>query len=218
MEISSFFSVWPRLDGATQQALQAAAVPRCAAAGTVLYRGEAECLGLVLVQSGRLRAYMLSPEGREITLYRLLEGDICLLSASCVLNGLQMDIIIEAEKDSGLLVIPSYVFKQQMESSLPLANYVNEIMNSRFSEVMWLMEQLLWKSMDARLAAFLLAEAALEDTTELKLTHERIAAHLGSAREVVTRLLRYFQQEGLVELARGQILLRDEAGLRRLAG
>ena len=218
MDISSYFSVWGKLAPATQQALSAAVMSRRAEVGTVLYRGEAECLGLVVLKSGRLRTYMISPDGREVTLYRLLEGDICLFSASCVLNGLQLDIIIEAERESELLVIPSYIFKQQMEKSLPLAHYVNEIMNSRLSEVMWLMEQIMWKSMDARLADFLLAEAVLEESTALKITHERIAAHLGSAREVVTRLLRYFQQEGLVELSRGQILLTDEKKLRELAG
>ncbi|MBQ2699511.1 MAG: Crp/Fnr family transcriptional regulator, partial [Firmicutes bacterium] len=138
MDISSYFSVWGKLEPATQQALSAAVMSRRAEVGTVLYRGEAECLGLVVLKSGRLRTYMISPDGREVTLYRLLEGDICLFSASCVLNGLQLDIIIEAERESELLIIPSYIFKQQMEKSLPLANYVNEIMNSRFSEVMWL--------------------------------------------------------------------------------
>ena len=90
-------------------------------------------------------------------------------------------------------------------------------MGSRFSEVMWLLEQILWKSFDKRLAEFLLQESAMEETISLKLTHEKIAAHLGTAREVVTRMLRYFQEEGLVKLSRGTIELTDLKRLRKLS-
>ena len=105
-----------------------------------------------------------------------------------------------------------------MESSVPVANYTNQLMASRFSEVMWRMEQIMWQSFDQRLAAFLLEESDLEETPVLKLTHEKIANHLGSAREVVTRMLRYFQEEGLVRLARGTVELLDRKGLEALAG
>ena len=104
-----------------------------------------------------------------------------------------------------------------MAESAPLANFTNALMAARFSDVMWLLEQLLWKSMDRRLAAFLLEEAAVEGTDTLRLTHERIAAHLGTAREVVTRLLRYFQSEGLVKLGRGSVELTDRRALAKLA-
>lgn len=169
------------------------------------------------MESGRLRAYMLSGEGREITIYRLFEGDICLLSASCAISGLQIEVMVQAEADSEFLVIPAEVYRRAVASSAPLANYMNEIMANRFSEVMWLMEQVMWKSMDRRLAAFLLEEAAIEGSDELKLTHERIAAHLGTAREVVTRLLRYFQSEGMVQLGRGSVDISDRKALARLA-
>ena len=89
-------------------------------------------------------------------------------------------------------------------------------MASRFSEVMWLIEQIMWKSFDKRLAAFLLEESTLENTTVLKITHEKIANHMGTAREVVTRMLKYFQNEGLVKLTRGAVELADEKGLRAL--
>ena len=161
---------------------------------------------------------MLSESGREITLYRLFERDICLFSASCMVKSLQFDICIEAETDSDFLVISPEIYRSLMDRSAPLANYTNEIMASRFSEVMWLVEQVLWKSFDRRLASFLIEEAALFGGDALSLTHERIAAHLGTAREVVTRMLRYFQSEGLVSLARGEVRILDRKALSRLAG
>ncbi len=217
MELEAFFpGVWDKLTGAQRRALEAAASPRRLEAGEQL-SGAGECVGLLAVRSGRLRAYMISDTGREITLYRLFERDICLFSASCVMRGLQFDVSIEAEQPSEVLVVSPEVYKRVMEESAPLANYTNELMASRFSEVMWLVEQILWKSFDRRLAAFLLEESALESSDELRITHERIAAHLGTAREVVTRMLRYFQSEGLVSLSRGTVRIADRQGLEALA-
>ena len=97
-----------------------------------------------------------------------------------------------------------------------VANYANQLISSRFSEVMWLMEQIMWKSFDKRLAAFLLEEARLEDSPVLKITHEKIASHMGTAREVVTRMLRYFQNEGMVTLTRGTVEITDREKLSKL--
>lgn len=217
MELEAFFpGVWDKLTDAQRSALESAASPRRLEAGEQL-SGAGECVGLLAVRSGRLRAYMISDTGREITLYRLFERDICLFSASCVMRGLQFDVSIEAEQPSEVLVVSPEVYKRVMEESAPLANYTNELMASRFSEVMWLVEQILWKSFDRRLAAFLLEESALESSDELRITHERIAAHLGTAREVVTRMLRYFQSEGLVSLSRGTVRIADRQGLEALA-
>lgn len=217
MELEAFFpGVWDKLTDAQRRALESAASPRRLEAGEQL-SGAGECVGLLAVRSGRLRAYMISDTGREITLYRLFERDICLFSASCVMRGLQFDVSIEAEQPSEVLVVSPEVYKRVMEESAPLANYTNELMASRFSEVMWLVEQILWKSFDRRLAAFLLEESALESSDGLRITHERIAAHLGTAREVVTRMLRYFQSEGLVSLSRGMVRIADRQGLEALA-
>ena len=215
--LSAYFPVWDKLTPAEQETLAHAAVLRTAAKGTSLHNGAADCVGLFVIRSGLLRAYVLSDEGREVTLYRLFERDICLFSASCIIQSIQFDLYIEAEKDSELWVIPSDVYKRLMEKNAAVANYTSQLMATRFSDVMWLMEQILWKSMDKRLAAFLLEESALEESETIALTQERIAAHLGTAREVVTRMLRYFQGEGLVELARGTVKLTDAARLAALA-
>ena len=216
MEFSQYFTIWNKLTATQQDMLQANLIYRKEKKGTILHNGNADCSGLFLIKSGQLRAYILSDEGREITIYRLFDWDICLFSASCVLNSIQFEIIIEAEKDAEFWVIPPGVFKKLMDESAPMANYVNGIMGSRLSEVMWLVEQVMWKSMDKRIASFLLEEAGIEGTNELKITHETIANHLGTHREVVTRMLRYFQSEGLVRLSRGTVSIANEQGLKDL--
>ena len=216
MHIADYFPIWNKLSPQHQNALSEAAQPRRIPAGTVVHRGNLDCIGLLLVRSGQLRCFILSDEGREITIYRLFEQDICLFSASCMMASIQFELQIEAEKDTDVFVIPPTVYQQIMEQSAPLANYTREIMSSRFSDVMWLMEQVMWKSFDKRLAAFLLEERTLEGDC-LKITHEKIANHLGTAREVVTRMLRYFQSEGYVKLTRGTIESLEPKALSALA-
>lgn len=216
MDFQSYFPIWNKLTPAQQNLILGSLMERSVKKGTVIHNGDMDCTGLLLVKFGQLRAYILSDEGREITVYRLFDRDPCLFSASCMLRSVQFDIAVEAEKDTELWVIPADSYKQIMEQSAAAANYTNEIMAARFSEVMWLIEQIMWKSLDKRLAAFLLEEAAIENTAKLKLTHETIANHLGTHREVVTRMLRYFQNEGMVRLARGTVGLLDNKKLSAL--
>ncbi len=218
MSLSAYLPVWNKLTAPQQQLLLDSAAPRTAKKGTVIHNGNLDCTGLLLVQSGQLRAYILSPEGREITIYRLFERDLCLFSASCIMRSIQFEITIEAEKDTSFLLIPPEIYKSIMEQSSPLANFTNEVMATRFSDVMWLMEQVMWKSFDKRLAAFLLEESALEGTSSLRITHETIGNHLGNPREVVTRMLKYFQNEGMVTLSRGAIEVINPEKLDMLAG
>ncbi len=217
MDFADFFPIWNKLSEDHQQRLISASEPLYAKAGTVIHNGSMDCLGLLLIREGQLRVYTLSSEGREITLYRLFDRDICLFSASCVMPNIQFDVVIEAEKDCDMWVLPSCLFRDLMEESAAVANYANQLISSRFSDVMWLMEQIMWKSFDKRLAAFLLEESALEGTGSLKITHERIANHMGTAREVVTRMLRYFQSEGMVKLTRGTVELVSRERLEALA-
>ena len=205
MEFQAVFPVWDKLTKQQQDRLLDSLITRSVKKGTVLHNGSMDCTGLLLIQSGQLRAYMLSEEGREITLYRLFDMDMCLFSASCIMRSIQFEVTIEAEKYRGI-----------MEESAPVANYTNELMASRFSEVMWLIEQIMWKSLDKRVAAFLLEESRIEGTEELRLTHETIANHLGSHREVITRMLRYFQSEGMIKLSRGAVRILDPVRLEEL--
>ena len=216
MSIAQYFPVFSKLTPQQQQMVLDYTAVRTVPAGTVVHNGAVECTGFLLVRTGQLRAYTLSEEGREVTIYRLFDHDCCLFSAACIMSSLQFEVIIEAEKDSEVFIIPPHVFQKLMNESLPVSKFTNDLMATRFSDVMWLMEQIMWKSFDKRLAAFLLEEANIEGTNCLKVTHERIANHMGTAREVVTRMLRYFQGEGLVKLSRGTIEITDEAGLEAL--
>lgn len=216
MELQDYFPFWNEMTCDEQSMLLAAVESRTAKKGTLLHNGSADCVGLFIVRSGQLRVFIRSEEGREVTIYRLFERDICLFSASCMMKNIQFDVTVEAEKASLLWVIPAESYKKLMDASLPVSIFTNQLMASRLSEVMWLIEQIMWKSIDKRLAGFLLEESVLDDGNTLKITHERIAAHLGTAREVVSRMLSYFQSEGLVKLSRGTIRLTDREGLQKL--
>ncbi|MGI6576965.1 MAG: Crp/Fnr family transcriptional regulator [Eubacteriales bacterium] len=217
MAFENYFPIWDKLTDNERGLLRKSAVKRTASKGTLLNNSSADCVGLFIIRSGQLRAFILSDEGREVTIYRLFERDMCLFSASCMINSIQFDITIEAEKDTELWIVPAEVYKQIMDGSAAVANYTNELMATRFSEVMWLMEQIMWKSFDKRLASFLLEESSLEGSNVLNITHDRIAAHMGTAREVVTRMLRHFQSEGMVALTRGKVKLTDVERLRALS-
>lgn len=216
MNFADYFPIWDKLTAAQQQKISESITSRKVPKGTVIHNGNLDCVGLLLIQTGQLRAYILSDEGREITIYRLFDMDLCLLSASCIMNSIQFEVVVEAEKDTELWIIPPHIYKQIMEESAPVANYTNEIMAARFSEVMWLMEQIMWKSQDKRVAAFLLEESAIENTNRLQITHETIANHLGTHREVITRMLRYLQSEKLIKLSRGVVEITNPSGLAAL--
>ncbi len=218
MEVKDFFPIWDRLSPAQQEKLTHHATRQTVRKGHVIHNGSLDCTGLLLVERGQLRAYILSDEGRQITLYRLLDRDVCLFSASCIMRSIQFEVIIEAEKDTELWIIPPDSYKSVMEQSAPLANFTNEVIADRFSEVMWLLEQVLWKRFDQRLAGFLLEESALENSDVLKITHEAIGSHLGNPREVVTRMLRYFQSEGMVKLTRGTVEITDRNAIKKCCG
>ena len=217
MGIENVFPIWNKLTENEKQMLKDSAVKRRVEKGKILHKSSGECLGLVIVEEGQLRAFVLSEGGKEITLFRLFEQDFCLFTASCVFSGIQFDVSIEVEKDTEFWLIPPNVYRELMEKSTAVANYTNELMASRFSEVMWLIEQVMFKSFDKRLAAFLLEESNIENSDRLEITHERIANHLGSAREVVTRMLKYFQNEGAVKLSRGAVEIADRKKLSEIA-
>ena len=218
MEFSEYFPIWNKLTPAQQERLASVTDLQKIPKGTIVHDGSPECKGMVVVKSGQLRAYLLSDESREITITRFFEMDICLFSASCVMPNMMFDVFIEAEKDTEMWVIPACLYQNLMDESLPLSTYSRDLITTHFSEVMWLMEQIMWRSFDKRLAGFLLEEARIEETDELKITHEKIASHMGTAREVVTRMLRYFQSEGMVRLTRGTVVLTDKKALDRLNG
>jgi len=163
---------------------------------------------------GRLRVYLLSEEGREVTLFRLLDHDVCLLSASCVMRNISFDIYVDAEGTTELFVVNSAVYDQIAKANPAVGNFMTEMISMRFSEAMWVMEQILFMKLDKRLAMFLLEESNLESGGDtVTLTHEQIAGHLGSAREVISRMLKYFSNEGILSVSRKGIVILDRKRL-----
>ena len=181
-----------------------------------IHTAELKCAGLLLPKNGTLRVYILSEEGKEITLYRIGPGDVCILSAACVLQSITFDISIDAVDDCEVIQSDSPFFSSLMKENIYAEAYAYRLATERFSDVMWTMQQILFMSFDKRLAIFLLDETSRTGSGCLRMTHEEIAKYMGSAREVVSRMLKYFSAEGLVQLSRGEILITDRKKLMAL--
>ena len=207
---------WNELQNEQKAMLIQSAIDKKFDRGTILHAGGEDCVGLFLIRSGRIRAYIMTKEGKEITLFRLVDKELCIFSASCMMRNINFDIWISAETDVEAILIPSSIYSQLAENNIAVSHFTNEIMNSRMSDVMWVLEQILFMSFDKRLANFLIEQSELENTDTLKITHEQIANHLGSAREVVTRMMKYFSEEKFIQLKRGSIKIIDKEGLKKL--
>ncbi len=182
--------------------------------GDNIHRGSNDCIGVILIKSGTLRTYILSDEGKEITLYRLYAGDVCMLAASCVIKNITFDVHIDAAQSSEVLIINSAIFAQLIKQNIYVENFAYKTTTDRFSDVMWAMEQILFMSLDRRMAIFLIDECAKNNSNTINLTHDQIAKYMGSAREVVSRMLKYFENEGVVEMFRGGVTVIDKKKLR----
>lgn len=215
--VADHLSFMSRLKPQQAQQLRAACNRALYAPGALLHNRQEKCNGLVIVKSGQLRAYFESEDGKEITLFRLLPGNVCILSASCVLKNITFEVTLAAEKESEVLFIPAAVWEQLSAANSEVREFSMEIVNERFSEVMWIMEQMVSRNMGQRIAAFLLQQAEFEKSATLQITHEAIAKNLGTAREVVSRILKYLENNNLIQLGRGQVILTDLDGLREMS-
>ena len=207
---------WQLLTEQERDTVQQSAMVRRYEKGALIHDGGSECLGLLLVLSGEIRTYLLSDEGREVTLFRLYPGELCVLSASCVISQITFDTQMTAQQETEVLIIPAGLVAALTEQNLSVRCFLYELATQRFSDVMWAMQQILFKGLDRRLAEFLLSEAARTGSDTICMTHEQLAQHISSAREAVARMLKTFSEEGLVELKRGVITLRDKDGLRQM--
>lgn len=215
--LSKSLEFWENLSSSERSSIIKEASLREYKKGKVIYDGLEDCKGLILVKTGQIRSYILSDSGKEVTLYRLFEGDICIMSASCVLKNITFDIYLEAEKDSEVFLIPSDIYLELSHKNIEVQKFTNKITLMRFSDVMWIMEQVLFMSFDKRLAMFLLEQSQIENSDTVKMTHEDIAKHMASAREVVSRMLKYFQNEGLVRTERGSIIIVNRKKLQEMS-
>ena len=207
---------WKLLTDSEKELVQQNAVIRRYKKGTRVYSSERECLGMLFVMQGEMRTYLLSEEGREVTLFRIYPNDLCVLSASCVISQISFDTQMSAQKDTEALIIPPNIVLLLKEKNLSVRCFLYELATKRFSDVMWAMQQILFKRLDQRLALFLMQESQRLGTDTIHMTHEQIAQQISSAREAVARMLKQFSEDGLVELKRGAIRLLDQKGLKAL--
>ena len=207
---------WKLLIDSEKELVQQNAVIRLYKKGTRVYSSERECLGMLFVMQGEMRTYLLSEEGREVTLFRIYPNDLCVLSASCVISQISFDTQMSAQKDTEALIIPPNIVLFLKEKNLSVRCFLYELATKRFSDVMWAMQQILFKRLDQRLALFLMQESQRLGTDTIHMTHEQIAQQISSAREAVARMLKQFSEDGLVELKRGAIRLLDQKGLKAL--
>lgn len=214
--ITAKLPFWERLSQAEKETLSQSASVRDYKKNETIHTAELECIGVLIVKSGMLRIFLVSEEGREVTLYRVGEGEVCVLSAACVLQTIEFDIHIDAVTDTSLVCVSAPVFSQLMRENIYAEAFAYKMAAQRFSDVMWTMQQILFMRFDQRLAVFLLDESAARACLTLKVTHEQIAKLIGSAREVVTRMLHYFAGEGWVSLSRGKITIQNREALKAL--
>ena len=215
--LQKYLSFWDRLTPEQQDLLITHTASAAYAKGETLSSADHECVGILILKHGEIRTYILSESGKEVTLFRMRPGEVCVLSASCLLKSITFDVHIEAEQASEILIMNSAVLAKLIADNIYVELFILRLTTEKFSEVMWAMEQILFLSFDARLARFLLDETAKTGTNTLQLTHEQIAKYIGSAREVVTRMLRYFAEEKAVALARGQVTVLDKKYLQTIA-
>lgn len=207
---------WTSLTEQEKEILSKSAVIRHYEKGSFIHSSDRDCLGMLFILSGEIRTYILSDEGREITLFRLYPNDLCVLSASCVISQISFDTQMTARQNTEVLIIPPNITALLKEQNISVRCFLYEQATERFSEVMWAMQQILFKGLDQRLAAFLVEECERTNSNTVRMTHEQIARNISSAREAVARMLKQFTQDGLVELKRGEIIIKDTDGLKRL--
>lgn len=208
--IMEIFPFWSDLNPSDQELMKKSLQIEKYNKGMQVHRYDQNCKGLLSVSKGQLRIYILSEEGREVTLYRVHEEEVCVLSASCLMDTIAFDIHIEATEDTEVLLLPASILNQIISRNPAVELYLYKEAAANFSDVMWMMQQILFMKVDQRVAQFLWDEMIRKNSTILKITHDEIARYIGSAREVVTKVMKYFAQEGAVELTRGKVEIIDK--------
>ena len=212
--INEVYPFWSDLTEAEKGFIQNVVYTEKYKKGMLMHRSEDSCKGLITVLSGQLRTYILSEEGREVTLFRVNADEVCILSASCLLDSITFDVLIEATEDTEVLVLPASILNSLMQKNTKVELYLYKAATEKFYDVMWTMQQILFLKIDQRVAQLLWDEMVQKNSMTLSITHDEIAKYIGSAREVVTKVLKYMVKENALELKRGTILILDKEKLR----
>lgn len=213
--IKEIFPFWMHLNESERFLIENAIQIEKYHRGTLMHRTQDSCKGLMAVLSGQLRTYILSDEGREVTLFRVQQKEVCVLSASCLMDSITFDVLIEAIQDTEVMIIPAIILNQVMQKNLNLELYLYKTAAEKFSDVMWTMQQILFMKIDQRVAQFLWDEMLQQKSMVLKITHDEVAKYIGSAREVVTKVMKYLAEENVVELKRGMVKIIDKDKLNK---
>ena len=214
--VTNSLTFYEKLNDSQKRTIADIAILKRLKQGYNVHSSSEECTGLIIVRSGELRVYMLSEDGREITLYRLFENDVCVLSASCVIESITFDVFIDAEEDSEIIIVNSGALNEIVSDNIYAECFMLKKATERFSEVMWVMQQILFFKADRRVAIFLIDEMNKTKSAMLNITHDKIARYIGSAREVVSRILKYFEREKIVKIHRGGLEVIDKTALMKL--
>lgn len=210
--LRSLYPAFESLDDRRLDALLDESIVLSVKAGTVMFDEESPCQAFPLLVSGTIRVSKVGPSGRELQLYRVVPGEACILTTSCLLGEVAYNARGVAESDVTAVALPQPVFQRLLGEHEPFRTYVFGLFAERISELMQLVEAVAFQKLDQRLAALLLGKGKIIHTT-----HQALADELGSVREIVSRLLKAFAEQGLVSLAREQIEIVDAGKLRRLA-
>ena len=172
-----------------------------------------QCSGIPLVLEGRARVYKLSESGREITLYHVEPGDSCILTASCIMSGVEFPAFVATETNVEAIVIPPAILRRWVDQHHVWNQFLWSMLATRFAEVLSLVEEIAFQRVDKRTAEYLLQMAGGDG--KVKKTHQDISADIGTSREVISRILKDFEHKGFITLARGEIHTENVDGLRR---
>lgn len=213
--IRELYPFWSKLEETEKNLIQNSVKIEKYQKGMLMHRAQSSCQGMITVLSGKLRTYILSDEGREVTLFSVQDGEVCVLSASCLLDAITFDVFVEVMEETEVLVLPSMILNQIMKQNPYVELYLYKSATEKFSDVMWTMQQILFLKIDQRVAQFLWDEMVQKNTMTLEITHDEIAKYIGSAREVVTKVMKYFSKENVVELKRGKVTIIDKEKLHK---
>ena len=216
MDYGRIYPFWGNLSDDEKASIEHSCFIETYPQGALMHRSDENCKGLITVLSGQLRTYILSEEGREITLFRVHSGEVCVLSASCLMDTIAFDVMIESAEETEVLVLPSICLNGIMQNNPYVELYLYKAATEKFSDVMWTMQQILFCKVDQRIAGFLWDEMTQRGTATLQLTHDEIARNIGSAREVVSKVLKYLAENRVVEVKRGRIIILDKEKMKKL--
>lgn len=210
------FPFWEKLTAQEKDEIVNSTTKNLCVKKTRLHFGGGECAGVQIIAQGRARVFITSAAGGDITLFRLIKGDVSILSAACMLRGMDVELDMEMETDCTVYTIPKKVYRKLYDECSDVKDYTMEMISEKFSDIMWLFNQFVFSNVASRVAAALLEHRALGESDELMITHEVLARDAGTAREVVTRILKQFQTDGLVKLTRGKVEILDAAKLGKV--